>query len=225
MAVAGQALARSPSPRVGLRENRVNALADLAAVYLYLSTEWVWLDEALARGAVGAHLPLARCVASGLSRLVPYRGPAAMRTSAAGSVTDWYREERFVIDHGFLSASVSAAALCEGGPGFLVWSLTGRRAGMIDPHVPERLVFTPGTRFKVLQLVEGRHPLVLMRELFPQESTSHRPTGGSEGSHTAWLDESTVAALEGVVGESRALAVADIQAPQMRAPGLIATQK
>jgi hypothetical protein len=224
MAVAAQTLSQSPSLCVDGRENRTSVLADLAAVHLYLSTEWVWLDEALSHGTVGVHLPLARCVASGLSRLVPYRGPAIIRTSAVESVADWYREHRSVTDHGFLTASVSATALSEGGPGFLVWSLSGRRTGIIDPHVPERLLFTPGTRFKVLRVVEGRHVLVLMRELFPQETTPPRPTG-SEGSHTAWLDESTVVELERAMGKSCAPDVADTTGPRTRPPGLIATER
>ncbi|MEU2744024.1 hypothetical protein ABZ656_54600 [Streptomyces sp. NPDC007095] len=208
--VAGQ-LSESPH-----RDDGVNALVDLAAVHLYLTTEWVWLDDALLEGTVGVHLPLARCVASGLRRLPSYRGPAIAHTSAVEGVENWYRRNQFVTEHGFWTASTSTAAPSEGGPKFLVWSLTGRSTRMIDPHTPERLVFAPATRFKVLRVVEGQHPLVLMRELLPLELPAH-PTSGS---HTTWLDESTVAELELAEADSTTPARADIVGPRGRFPGL-----
>lgn len=209
-----------PEPRElrgGLRNDCVSSLADLAAVHLYLTEEWPWLDAALLEGTVGAHLPLARCVASGLRRLPSYRGPAIVRTSAVSMVMDWYRENQFVVDQGFWTASVPATELRENGPGLLVWSLTGRRTGAVDPDAPERLVFSPGTRFKVLRVSEGLRPVVLMRELFPPELAVHRD-------QTGWLDESTVAELEGAAAEP-SLQMADITGPRGRLPGLIFTAK
>jgi hypothetical protein len=136
MAVMVRALPESQSPLGSLRHDRVSALADLAAVYLYLDGEWEWIDPALLGGTAGGHLPLARCTASGLRRLPSYRGPAIVHTSTVGMVTDWYRENQFVVDHGFWTASTSASALSEGGPGFLVWSLTGRLTRAVDPYAP-----------------------------------------------------------------------------------------
>ncbi|MGW4995857.1 hypothetical protein ACWEQ3_51425 [Streptomyces mirabilis] len=196
--------------------------ADLAAVHLYLTEEWEWLDEAVLGGTAGAHLPLARCVASGLRRLPSYRGPAIVRTTAVGMATDWYQENRFVVDQGFWTASASAAALSEGGPGFLVWSLTGRRTETVDPFAPGRLVFLPGTRFKVLRVTEGRQPVVLMRELFPPEQAARGPRG-SAGDETEWLDESTVAELERAAEPSGQ--IADAMRPRGRLPGLVVTAK
>lgn len=212
MAVVAGALSKSSR-----RDEGVDALADLAAVHLYLSTEWAWLDDILLEGTVGIHLPLARCVASGLGRLPSYRGPAITRTSAVGSVADWYCTNHVVIEQGFWTASASAAAPSEGGPRFLVWSLTGRRTRMVDPHTPGRLVFAPGTCFKVLQVTEGQHPLVLMRELFPMELGAHP----ADGDHTAWLDVSTAAELEQAAMKPAAPASTGIAGPQGRLPGLI----
>lgn len=213
MAVAARALAESPR-----RDDSANSFADLAAVHLYLSTEWAWLDDALLEGTVGVHLPLARCVASGLRQLPSYRGPAIACTSADDPVVaDWYRKRRFVVEQGFWTASASTALPSEGGPKFLVWSLTGRRTRMVDPHTTGRLVFTPGTRFKVLRVASGRHPLVLMRELFPLEPAEYP----ADANHTAWLDESTVAELEQAAAESATPAGADIAGPAGRPPGLI----
>ncbi|MET7290508.1 hypothetical protein [Streptomyces sp. NPDC005573] len=204
-----------------LRNNRVTVLADLAAVRLYLTEEWKWLDEAVLEGTTGEHLALARCVASGLRRLPSYRGPAAVRAGTVGMVADWYRENRFIVDHGFWSASASAAALGEDEPGFLVWSLTARRTGAVDPYAPERLIFPPGTRFKVLRTTEGQHPIVMMRELFPQEPAVDTPAS-SGSKHTTWLDESTVAELERLRAEPSAR-ILDGTGPRGRLPGLIVT--
>jgi hypothetical protein len=209
-------------PRSNLRKDRVDALADLAAVHLYLTEEWGWLDEAVLEGTVGVHLPLARCIAAGLRRLPSYRGPAALPSNAVGMVTDWYCDNRFVVDQGFWTASTSTAALTENGPGFLVWSLNGRRTGTIDPDAPERLVFPPGTRFKILQVDEGRRTIVFMRELFPPEPTAHSPAA-SCSDRTGWLDKSTVEELEHAVSEPSVQA-ADIMRPRGRLPGLIITK-
>ncbi|MDH6625669.1 hypothetical protein M2271_003480 [Streptomyces sp. LBL] len=196
----------------------------MAAVYLYLDREWEWLDPAILEGTVGAHLPLARCAASGLRRLPSYRGPAIVHTSSVGMVADWYRENQFVVDHGFWTASTSASALSEGGPGFLVWSLTGRLTRAVDPYAPGRLVFSPRTRFKVLQVNAGRQPRVLMRELFPLEPSEH-PVG-SGGEHTEWLDEGTVTELERAAAESSGRDAVDIiTGPRERLPGMIVTTK
>ena len=210
------------------RDDRVSALADLAAVHLYLTGEWAWLDEALPEGAVGAHLPLARCVASGLRRLRVHRGPAFVRSSVVGPVTDWYRHNRVVTEGGFWAASASPAALREGGPGFLVWSLTARRTAAIDPYAPDRVVFLPGTRFKVLRVTEGPRPAVLMRELFPEEAAEDDP-GAFDGGGTPWLDESTVEELDRAVSTPRTAAEPAVLAPvgnvgpPGRLPGLIVT--
>ncbi|MGW0574699.1 hypothetical protein ACWD25_01760 [Streptomyces sp. NPDC002920] len=204
----------------GPRADRVSVLADLAAVHLYLTGEWAWLDETLPRGTVGEHLPLARCVASGLRRLRSYRGPVAVRGDA-GTAVDWYRGRRVVTERGFWAASaVPAAAAAQAahahtdGPGFLVWSLTGRRTGPVDPYRPDRVVFLPGTRFKVLRVDGGCEPFVLMREMFPQE-----PVWDAGAGRGSWLDESTAAELQRLPpgGVSR------FGGPVDRPPGVIVT--
>ncbi|MGW7674603.1 hypothetical protein ACWGJX_47590 [Streptomyces sp. NPDC054775] len=139
-------------------------------------------------------------------------------------LTDWYRQNRFVVDWGFWTASTSAAALSQGGPGFVVWSLTGRRVEMVDPHASDRLVFSPGTRFKVLRVIEGRRPVVLMRELFPPEPAEHRPVE-SGIDHIKWLDESTVTELESVMAARFVPDAADTKSPRGRFPGLMVKTK
>ncbi|MGW1506731.1 hypothetical protein ACWCQW_51475 [Streptomyces mirabilis] len=80
------------------------------------------------------------------------------------------------------------------------------------------------TRFKVLQVNAGRRPLVLMRELFPLESSEHPVGSGSE--RTERLDEATVTELERAAAQRlRRDAVDIITGSRERLPGLIVTTK
>ncbi|MEU8718615.1 hypothetical protein [Streptomyces sp. NPDC048663] len=208
------------------RSNGVDELADLAAVHLYLTDEWEKLDDALSVGKVGGHLSLARCLASGLRRLASYRGAVIVRTNTVGPVAEWYRGNQFLTEQAFWTASASAATLRAGGPAFVVWSLTARRTAAVTPHTPEQVIFLPGTRFKVLRVIDGRQPLVLMRELFPQETTEHSPNSVS-GEGSTWLDESTLADLEDMTRSAAPFmpVASPDSGPQQRPPGLIVTSR
>ncbi|MCX4536957.1 hypothetical protein OHA79_07965 [Streptomyces sp. NBC_00841] len=220
MSDVGGALPKEWASGDGRRAGDVGALADLAAVRLYLAEEWAWLDPTLLEGEPGAHIPLARCVASGLRRLPAYRGPAIVRTGVADSLVRWYRDNPVVVDHGFWNATSSPAALGAGGPGYLVWSLTGRRTESVDPYTRGRLVFVPGTRFKVLKVLDSRGPRVLMREMFPQEPAEKRPA--SPGARNAeWLDGTTLEELTQSTARPAGLIVAECTGPRNRPPGLI----
>ncbi|MFE4663948.1 hypothetical protein ACFRI7_09460 [Streptomyces sp. NPDC056716] len=76
---------------------------------------------------------------------------------------------------------MSTPALGAGGPGYAVRSPTGRLMESIDPYTPRRLLFLPGTRFKVLDVRSGQRPLVLLREVFPQKPTHMTGTGDAHG--------------------------------------------
>ena len=223
MEAVRQALRGSWDGASSVRNQRIGVVADLAAVRLYLTEEWAWLESRLLEGMVGDHLPLARCVASGLRRLPSYRGPAFAQASTLGMATAWYRENLVVVDQGFWSASASSAVLLDSEPGFLVWSVTGRCTEMVDPHARQRLVFAPGTRFKVLEVAEGRRPLVFMRELFPQEPVEQGPED-SRSRNIRWLDETTVAELKRAATEQSQRSAADVVGPCERLPGLIVTK-
>ncbi|MFF3838753.1 hypothetical protein [Streptomyces sp. NPDC001930] len=205
----------------GRRTGDISALADLAAVRLYLAEEWAWVDPMLLDGNPGAHMPLARCVSSGLRRLPGYRGPAIARIGVTDALLGWYRRNPVLVDRGFWSAASSPAALGAAGPGYLVWSLTGRRTDPIDPYAPGRLVFAPGTRFKVLGVIDGREPRVMMREMFPQE-TAGKARDGSGARNTAWLDATTVEELTRATAGTPGRAFVACTCPWNRAPGLIA---
>ncbi|MFJ5263826.1 hypothetical protein ACIQAC_25525 [Streptomyces sp. NPDC088387] len=218
MAHMANALAQDdPAPGGGRLDDRVAARADLAALHLYLAEEWAWVEPALLDGDMGGHLPLARCAGAALRRLPPYRGAAIVRTDVPDNVLTWFRGNQVVRDQGFWSASVSTAALGSGGPAFLVWSLTGRRTGAVDPYTPDRLVFLPGTRFKVLEVRGGRRPVVVLREMFPQESGA----AGAADPHGGWLDRTTLAELGQSTDVPTTLVPTEFMGPRARPPGLV----
>jgi hypothetical protein len=214
--------ASMPHGSRGVRGDRISVLADLAAVHLYLNGEWTWIDNAMLAGRGGPHVPFARCVTSGLRRLPPYRGPAVTRIDTVERVTDWYRCRPLVVDQGFWSASSASAALSMGGPGFLVWSLTGRRTGLVDPTDPERVVFAPGTRFKVLHVTQGEQPVIFLREMFPSESATPC-LACTESDQTEWLDKDTLEELTRATGEPPGGSTVRVAGPPGRCPGLIVT--
>ncbi|MFE5023402.1 hypothetical protein ACFRAO_08825 [Streptomyces sp. NPDC056656] len=220
MSDMGAALPKESTSWDGRRVDDIGALADLASVHLYLAAEWAWLDSMLHEGKPGTHMPLARCVASGLRRLPAYKGPAIVRTGVAGSLVRWYRDNPIVVDQGFWSATSSSAGLGAGGPGYLVWSLTGRRTDAVDPYTLERLVFVPGTRFKVVKVLDGRRPLVLMREMFPQEPAEYPPASPA-ARNAEWLDRTTVRELTQATDRPSRVISNELVGPRNRPPGLI----
>ncbi|SEC11762.1 hypothetical protein SAMN04490357_1230 [Streptomyces misionensis] len=172
-AVAGtvsRVMSESPGLRGGAR-GEGDALTDLVAVRLFLSGDHAQVNEAVRTAAVGPHVPLARCVASGLRRLPSYRGAALLRARATAAERAWFREGRLVSEWSFCTAYSAPHPGPPGGTDFLIWSITARRTNLIDPAEPDRVVFLPGTTFKVLRPSDGEGP-VLLRELSPSEIAS-----------------------------------------------------
>ncbi|MEV7157885.1 hypothetical protein AB0N77_25205 [Streptomyces misionensis] len=172
-AVAGtvsRVMSESPGLRGGAR-GESDALTDLVAVRLFLSGDNAQVSEAVRTAAVGPHVPLARCVASGLRRLPSYRGAALLRARATAAERAWFREGRLVSEWSFCTAYSAPHPGPPGGTDFLIWSITARRTNLIDPAEPDRVVFLPGTTFKVLRPSDGEGP-VLLRELSPSEIAS-----------------------------------------------------
>jgi hypothetical protein len=58
--------------------------------------------------------------------------------------------------------------------------MTARRTALLDPHAPDRVLFLPGTAFKVLRTDEsGDRPVVLLRELSPAEAAADQDAGAA----------------------------------------------
>ncbi|MGW2013563.1 hypothetical protein [Streptomyces sp. NPDC001927] len=230
MSGVGAALPKEWAALDSRRALDVSARADLAAVRLYLDEEWAWVDPMMLAGEPGVHMPLARCVASGLRRLPAYRGPAIVRTGVAGSLVEWYRQNPLAVDHGFWQAASSPAVLGAGGPGYVVWSLTGRRTDSVDPYATGRLVFTPGTRFKVLKVVDaldGRGARVMLREMFPWETAETIENAETVKTTKAveWWDATTVEELTRATARPTELSLIEGAFARKRPPGLVTTEQ
>jgi hypothetical protein len=140
-------------------------------VQLYLTARGQAVDDALRTATVGPHVPFARCVVAGLSRLPSHRGPAVFTTTPTPGQWQIYRDHRLLTEWGFLHALTGPAADREGSVDVLVWSMTARRTRLLESEdgVPERVLFVPGTSFKVLEMTEpqadGTRGQILLREL------------------------------------------------------------
>ncbi|MER7913731.1 hypothetical protein [Streptomyces sp. NPDC096068] len=213
-AIAGS-VTRLLSELPGLRgggQTAGDVLGDLVALKLYLSGGAPALDAGIRSAVPGPHVPLARCVASGLRRLPSYRGPVRARVPLSPAAWHWYGQRRLVMEWGFFGGEVDrparAAAVAEPAPepgedtaapvatgpvDLLVWSMTARRTALIEPDdTRHRVVFLPGTAFKVLRVTGGEHPAVLLRELSPSEAGED----GRIGTGAVPLDRIALAGLE-----------------------------
>ncbi|MFF0410526.1 hypothetical protein ACFYUY_08805 [Kitasatospora sp. NPDC004745] len=168
-AIAGsvsRVMSESPGLRGTDRAEAAAALTELVSVRLYLSGDSRRADAAVRSADPGPHVPLARCVAAGLRRLPSYRGPALLRSGLGEAERGLYREGGLLTEWAFCHARTTLHAGPPGGTDVLVWSMTARRTAMLDPAAPDRVLFLPGTGFKVLR-VDGR--TVMLRELSPSE--------------------------------------------------------
>ncbi|MFC7017309.1 hypothetical protein ACFQMH_37620 [Streptomyces viridiviolaceus] len=205
-------LAPAASRQSDLRYETLSRLTDLAALHLYLTQEWPGVDAAMQNRATDATQALVRCVKAGLLRLPAYRGAAVARPRGLGDAVDRYRSDPLVVDQGFWAVSTEIEAFRGHGGAVRVWSLTGRQTQLVDPD-RNRLVFLPGTRFKVLKVTHGSSPVVLMRELFPGEPAVP-DLKGTAGANVKWLDDTTIAELERVQATA-------VLGPLERAPGVV----
>ncbi|MEV5541681.1 hypothetical protein AB0L13_33030 [Saccharopolyspora shandongensis] len=168
-------LSEHPGFQGALTRSSTDVLTDAVAVQVYLTTRGKAVDDALRTAQVGPHVPLARCVVSGLSRLPTHRGPAVFTTSPTPSQWELYRDQKLVTEWGFLHALIEPPAGGEDTVDVLVWSMTGRRTRLLEAEdgVAERVLFVPGSSFKVLEMTEpqqdGARGRILLRELAAAE--------------------------------------------------------
>jgi hypothetical protein len=211
-------MSESPGLRGRSRTEVADALTELVAVRLYLSGDSRQADAAVREATAGPHVPLARCVTAGLRRLPSYRGPALLRTRLGEAERDWYREGRLATEWAFCHArtTLHPGPTGSGATDVLIWSMTARRTSSLDPAVPDRVLFLPGTAFRVLR-TEGS--AVLMRELSPSETQD----GGGLGDVAAKLDDIAVKGLEKILDALERTGT-DAAAESADPPGLIVTR-
>jgi hypothetical protein len=168
-------LSEHPGFRGALSKSKDEVLTDAVAVRLYLSPQGASVDEALCTVSVGPHVPFARCVVAGLDRLPSHRGPSVFTASPTAEELRLYRQRRVLTEWGFTHALSSPCAGTEGTYDVLLWAMTARRTRLLEPeaeHTEDRLLFVPGTSFKLLSVVEpvdGARGQILLRELAASE--------------------------------------------------------
>ncbi|MEV0066933.1 hypothetical protein [Amycolatopsis sp. NPDC050768] len=221
-------LSEHPGFQGALSTSSAEVLTDAVAVQLYLSAKGAAIDGALRTGANGPHVPIARCVVAGLSRLPSHRGPATFATSVSKSEWDLFRSQKVLTEWGFLNTLTQPSSTLDGDTDVLVWSITARRTKLLEPTaggVENRVLFVPGTSFKVLDLrepAEGVRGLVLLREL----TSSEVDETGKVASDRISLDELALVSLRREL-EVWAEAdgrdpIAEVSAPRFGAlPGLV----
>ncbi|MFI6444306.1 hypothetical protein [Kitasatospora sp. NPDC050543] len=194
-------LSQAPGLRGDSRASEGDTLTDLVAVCLYLEGDSAAVDAAVRGATVGPHVPLARCVAAGLRRLPSYRGAALLRSRVSHAEHAWYRKGRTTTEWAFCTAQAAAHAGTEDGTDFLIWSVTARRTDLLDPTAPDRVVFAPGTTFKVLRAGSDDDGPVLLRELLVSELAQGAGDGGhgGAGARRPALDEIALDGLEQAV--------------------------
>ncbi|MFI5935037.1 hypothetical protein [Actinoplanes sp. NPDC051494] len=158
-----------------------DTMTDAVAVRLYLSAVGDGVDEALRDGGAGAEVPFARCVAGGLVRLPSHRGATMLVADLSADDLRLLRDRRVLRERGFTHALIDPPTGLHGEVDVLIWSMTARRTRLLEPEdehrTESRVVFLPGTSFKVLDAVEpgpDTRGLLLLRELSADEPVDGR---------------------------------------------------
>jgi hypothetical protein len=168
-------LSEHPGFQGALSTSKAEVLTDAVAVQLYLSAKGAAIDAGLRSGVVGPHVPIGRCVVAGLSRLPSHRGPATFTMSPSAKEWELYRDNKLLTEWGFLNTLARPSSNVPGDTDVLVWSITARRTKLLEPQqggVEDRVLFVPGTSFKILEMKEpkdGVRGLILLRELTASE--------------------------------------------------------
>lgn len=190
-------LSEHPGFQGALTKSKEQVLTDAVAVRLYLSEQGESVDGALRTAAVGPHVPFARCVVAGLSRLPSHRGAALLPASPTAAQLAMYQERGVFTDWGFVHALNGRCGVTESTCDVLLWAMSARRTTLLEPdteHTRDRVLFVPGTSFKVLRTTapgNGTRGQILLRELASGEIDEE---GRVDQTHAA-LDELAITSL------------------------------
>ncbi|MFG3015409.1 hypothetical protein ACGFZB_34230 [Streptomyces cinerochromogenes] len=114
--------------------------------------------------------PDAELLRAGLRLLPVHRGATGLRATLDEAMRQWYAGQPLVIDADACEASAAGPGAEPGNTDFLIWSVDGRRTDLLDPLSPDRVLFLPGSRFRVLSPGPGVPGVVMMREVGPGEA-------------------------------------------------------
>ncbi|MEV4637746.1 hypothetical protein AB0J80_10370 [Actinoplanes sp. NPDC049548] len=202
---------------------------EAAALRWYLGRGGAALDPLLCSGEDGDHQRLAELVTAALARLPQHLGAVTYARTPGPVEWELYRDALLTADWGFVHALTEACAGQRGDTNVLIWSLTAVRTEALEPdddaRVTDRVVFRPGTRFKILELEPPRgrrRGSILLRELRPEELNEDGGIDATPQPH----DAEAVTALAGdlrrwALAPARTRTGAGAAARFDRLPGLI----
>ncbi|MET8946759.1 hypothetical protein ABZX30_25135 [Streptomyces sp. NPDC004542] len=153
LSVAAEILRRHPDLTPGSRDP--DTVAALAAV--------------LRRLAGGAE-PDGELLRGGLHLLPAHRGSTGLRAILDEPMRRWYAGQSLIVDPDVCEASALGPGDAPGNTDFLIWSVNGRRTDLLDPLCPDRVLFPPGSRFRLLTARPAVPDVVMMRDLGPDET-------------------------------------------------------
>jgi hypothetical protein len=176
-------------------------VTDLTALLACVSQDEEMVVDTLRMGRLGRLRPYVACIVSGLNRLPLHYGVATVWGASGPTGPRRYRSGDVLVEHGLLDAIANPAQRIEGATEYLLWSVTGRRVEVADRvavATEERVVFPPGTAFRVLAVAdaEGDHPQqVLLQEI----------AGAAADQEIAMLRPSVLSQLERAAANLRLL--------------------
>lgn len=169
------ALALQRNPELGRNHPPEAVLAGLVAARLQLTVHARRTGHE--HGDPGGEMPVPTASAlEGLALLPAHDGVVALRADLGEAETRWYDTHRQVVERGVCSASLTGNPGRAGNTDIVIRSVTGRRTALLEPELPDRVLFAPGTRFEVLgvRVRRGERTVLLMREL-PARSAASVP--------------------------------------------------
>ncbi|MEW2625010.1 hypothetical protein [Streptomyces sp. NPDC048106] len=164
LSVAAEVLRRHPE--LTPDPPQPDAVAGLAAVLRRLADS-EGPDGTGTEAAAGPAEPDGELLRTGLRMLPVHRGATGLRATLDEAVRQWYAGQPLVTDPDVCEASALGPGDGPGNTDFLIWSVDGRRTDLLDPLCPDRVLFLPGSRFRVLRPEPGTLGVVLMREVGP----------------------------------------------------------
>jgi hypothetical protein len=178
-------------------------VTDLTALLACVSQDEEMVVDTLRMGRLGRLRPYVACIVSGLNRLPVHNGVATVWGVTGPTGPRRYRSGDVLVEHGLLDAIANPSQRIEGVTEYLLWSVTGRRVEVADRvavATEERVIFAPGTPFRVLAVAEaeGDHPQqVLLQEM----------AGAAADQEIAGLRPSVLSQLERAAANLRVLPV------------------
>ena len=146
------------------------------ALRWHLTSGGAVVEQRLRTGQDGPHGKLAEVVAAALERLPRFVGPVAYARTPSSREWEIYQSRRVITDWGFVHALTRPCAEQPGDTNVLIWSMTAARTAVLEPaddaRAEDRVLFRPGTLFKILELrlPEARlRGAILLREVSVDE--------------------------------------------------------